>query len=630
MRFTVLTNPSDHDAALCAIRFPQISSDAVVNTSSFAHLIPGNTKPLWLSLTANLDKDTSELSKQNIFGIPSITNEVYFIPETGEETPLYYRHQLCVPLYTHRTVAHEEFITYTENLNTEGIRLNTISGTTLVVDSVTIIYDGNTVFKDFYIDTGRLRIYPWDTFPVPSNGQLTVRYTSIPVDVSVTGERLMIYRPLVNSSGFPSLYYIDILSTSQKPMLVTYQAYDRTRGVSYTHVERTTASEIFEYVPIGFFSGQTKTYSDRLPDTGYYTVNSDGTIYVIGNPGLYYMRSQDLTYDTRLHVTVPRRVPFTEDWYATCSDSKITRTIGENTFTFDCTVDPSLTECRKERLVGNNSYIIQVEQSTPLYYRKHDGTIGGITVTIDNTRISSVMSVDISSNALYTEQFLTQQHNVELSYRSRSSKRAWHISLNPVMPSANKTPLSRDNIICVLIPPVESGVTTPLCATLPMYTEQGSLITYDYTTLDNLFNRSSSLQRIESRMKYIPLLPQELLNPDIPLIPIVAFYTINPITSASIRIDSTRTAGGGLSHYTPNCFDYSYYDGEGTDLSSMLAVLVSTSLIEDYAQRLALYDPVARDHDDPTEYARGKAREHLRTLIEKFTLPGTEFIIEEK
>ena len=152
----------------------------------------------------------------------------------------------------------------------------------------------------------------------------------------------------------------------------------------------------------------------------------------------------------------------------------------------------------------------------------------------------------------------------------------------------------------------------------------------DYTTLYNLFNGGSLEQRTEARSRYIPILPPALLNPIIPLLPIAAFYTINPLTPASIRIDSTRTAGGGIPYYTPNCFDYSFYDGEGTDLSTKIVVFVEEPLIEAYVNMLALYDPGARDQDDPYEYARSKAREYVRELVRKFSLPGTEFTIKEK
>jgi len=623
MRFTFLTNPTDHDIPICNVKFPLITSDSVISTSTLSHLTSENRKPLWLSLSAYVREDGT-LSKKNLFGIPSVTNEVFYVPETGEETPLFYQHQLTNPYYTHRRVANEAIDT-PERLET-GITLTSETGTTIVKDSLTVLTDTGgalTEYTTFYFDSSRLRVIASGS--IPSCDRVIVRYTSIPIDLSTTSERLSVWRPEIISSSIPYLFFVTILSTSNKPMTVSFMSYDMTTGESQAVTEVTTPAPVFSLIPFERFTGQDASYSSQYPRDRVYTVTDTNEIVVRGLPTTYYIRSYDMSSDTKLNVQAPRGYSMEHDWFPSLSEARIT--VGSSTYGVGSI---SGYEYHNEESSGNNTNIIQIAQAIPVTYRRHNGYIGGIDVTVNNLEHASVLAFDRDANTIILDRVLTQQHHTTSAYISRAVPRVVDMTLNPVLPSHLGKCTARDNVIVILVPPAESGCTRPVVGVLPMYTDQGVLITYAYSTIFGIFNAGGATRNI-NRSAYIPLLPVELSeHPEAELLPLAAFYTINPLGVGDVSVEDARSAGGGRNTFTPFSFDYSRYDGEGTDLSRIIRVTVDQAFVNEYAVRVAAYDPDIAMTGDPEANAPTIARERLREVIRKFSLPGTELMIEEE
>lgn len=600
--------------------------------SSFTHLVEGNRKPLWLSLVArndNPDNEYSELSRKNLFGIPAITNEVYYIPETKDETPLYYRHQLVNYYYTHQIYSNEQIVSSSSIAS--GIPIPTVSGTTLVRDTIVVYFgDDDTPFLDFYLDCGRgmLHFWPQAELPDPLPDRITVRYLSVPIVVQLVSERLSVHRFEARSTNIPFLFAVDILSTTAKPITATFISYNSYLGNAVSVTEETTAVTVFEFVPSNYFTGQKPTYSAPYQNDYTYTVDSNGVIFVMAPPSTFYMRSRDLSSDTRLYPISPRNVAPEYDWFPAISDAEVVTANG--TYGYPPHEERGQFEYHRETVRGAHVPVVQVSTALPCVYRKHDGTIGGVEVIVNENEQAVVRAYDIDANTLHLSRVYTQQHILVISYYSRALLKAVDITLNPLLPSHTGKALSRDNAVVILLPPRESGVFRPIGAVLPMYNANGGMITFSYSELDSIFNAEIPELREENREKYILFLPTELReHPEYNLLPIGIFYTINPFGPQSFIIEDARISGGGWRTYMPNAFDYSHYDTEGTDLSAFVTVTVKRSLIDAYAEQLAKSDRETLLQQEPEEYAKTKAREHLSQAIKRHLLPGTVVTIEE-
>jgi hypothetical protein len=186
------------------------------------------------------------------------------------------------------------------------------------------------------------------------------------------------------------------------------------------------------------------------------------------------------------------------------------------------------------------------------------------------------------------------------------------------MMDSRYVPDNRDNAICIKYVDMPAG-------NVP--------VVYSYEEIDALINNEESAIRNTYRGGMD--LPDSLLGDTLVRIePLAIVQVINPLDSDAFDITDMRVYGGGYNEKHHSFYDYSNYDGESTDLESMLVIEIPEWIKEDLKARAKLWDiAVLQSEDDEIDtHAEARAMEIIREKVKKYSMLGTtqEIVIGTK
>ena len=105
--------------------------------------------------------------------------------------------------------------------------------------------------------------------------------------------------------------------------------------------------------------------------------------------------------------------------------------------------------------------------------------------------------------------------------------------------------------------------------------------------------------------------------------PLALMYVINPLDEDGYLVEDARLFGGGTESRNRSFYDYSYYDGESTDMESYIRVHVPQYMYNDVKSRALLWDPDVIVSDNPEAMAHQKTMALIRSKVKKFSQLGT-------
>ncbi len=621
MNFAIKKKLSTNDIPIASLSFPDIRSSDVITMIDTSVYEQQNKKTSWQYITSMSDSN-GNLIDASIFGKYIVTNEVYR-DSFNNDTPLFYRHQLY-NYYLNNRVEYKEYSVVLSN--SQLIQLPVSIGKEIITSSVSCVYKEDLSDCPIqYVDYGRRLVRLSNSV----TGIIIVRYSLIPIDITVSGDRLHIYRAEIIPRPESNYYVITLLSTSYASLTVTFSGYDRKSDKNMIITEYTTPSIIYENIDPDVFSGE------QIDPANTWAIPAPLSRVVTGYPvpvvkehnQLFYMRSLSTSDITKIGVILPESEQFSNEW--NISFTKNSTIIDGKQYT---TIPETLcreSELRKETISNCEGDIVSLSGQYPSFYKKSDGTIGGL-VLLNNDREQTVLSISRDSRSIRLSERVGLNDILSLFYYNEMCVRDYFHSLNPTKSSCFNTYDARNSVMVIgLTESLNGNLSYPVVAFFPMYTELGLFISYSYQYVVSILNPESHEERIINRQRFIPLGTDEVCVDGCDVIWLGIVYTINPLTPESIQFRDMRKKGGGVTSRHVSCFDYSFYDGEATDASVKTDVIVKQSILNNYKDKLIAYDKDCILASNPEKTAHDKTRQYLNEVITKHVLPGSDVTIYE-
>jgi len=169
-----------------------------------------------------------------------------------------------------------------------------------------------------------------------------------------------------------------------------------------------------------------------------------------------------------------------------------------------------------------------------------------------------------------------------------------------------------------------SGLSNPIYhLALPKYSKEG-IKNYTFDDIDELINGENNT---DIRNQIYGLNVHDLA--DVKLVILSTIYLSNCLDEDGYLLEDARTYGGGLLEPEYGYFDMSFYDGEKTDLNTILHVFIKQEIYNNLYERVIVYDRDVRmyqfDIPKMEQIAHKRTMEIINTKIEKFLPSGTEW-----
>lgn len=648
MEFKLKHAATDYDIPLAAVLMKEVKASDIIQTFDFSHELTGNPIAAFRLMETFPDGgnvDTYEkyrLVSDNLFGKVLITDEFVHEKEFGTKVPLWYAHPLrhiyvnpnTIDRVTKRSVRQD-------HVQSDRIVPSLIptEGSYVIVTGSVKVYTKDLVSsspqllgeQDYYVDyalgsvtVSEESMYIVGTTPIY---EFNVEYKIAPVDIRVQTTEKVIYRfelmPLDETT--PGYFTVNILSNTDHQFYVIYRS-QLGPGTVEEIQEHTTAIPLFTDVPDAVrldaimntnLDISAKRVFSRIhrDDIDYIYTTSRNKEHIIGIKPRY-------PQPNKITVKEPYIGNFTSDWYMQITAGHIVSNEGEYK------VEPSgesLFIREKARIIS--SRLISVSGNDLIVRLKHNGYWDGITVTrkIDNSNLD-VVSVDAKNGIVEVSSDISRLDEIIIEYSIRTNSFIFEqLCFNPLsFHDHHNGDIKEEAIIICMIETdrVPHGRRHPIYF---MYLDKyigGRPATYTYELVSTWLNNTTKSVRNEYRENMG--LPTEYYGDAlIKVEPLALIQIANPLDSDAFEISDARVFGGGYRDKQTSFFDYSYYDGEGTDLESMLVIEVPEWIKTNLAARAKLWDPDVIKSDAPDQLSEFKAKTLIDEKAKKFSMIGT-------
>ena len=647
MDFRLKKSATDYDIPLAYIHMGDIRASDVIQIQDFASYLDGNPSAAFRSIQT-YPNTSGRLLSGNHFGKVLVTDEYFYDTILGTKTPLWYIHPLPKVYYNPNT---------TERTVKKRIRVDkapadrTITslipptGNYIMVTGSVLVYireeDSSEYTEltsnDFYVDysTGTISL---STDAITYDGgfiyDYKVVYKLVPSDIKILSpdqspKRVEVSQIVPENSNY---FTASILSETEDQIFVQYRSRLDTGSIIDT--------SLYTMVTPLYIRTEDTVRQEIMNDENYDTSSkrvfsqvSTSTYVTVTNSEHLFSYKPEWPSPCLISVKKPYLGDFTSDWNLRITGGKVSNNVGTfEVLNTDNTI--SLTEIA--RIIDNKT--ITVSGTNLIVSLKADGTTGGITVTrkLTGTPIS-VSSVDVYRGVIRLASSISYKDIIEVSYSIRSNDLILPYPCFNPMPhhsAHNEGAGEVAAIICII-----DSRYVPTDRSHPIYIKYvdmlpgGQPITYTYDQLDLLLNSTNVLERQNARDGMdLPLVyyGENLLR----LEPLAIVQVVNPFDSDTYEITDMRVFGGGYKERQHSFYDYSNYDGEGTDLESMLVIEVPEWIKDSLKERAKLWDlDVIKSVDTEIDsHANAKAIEIIREKAKKYSMLGTtqEIVIGTK
>lgn len=649
MRFKLKHAATAYDIPLASIRMKEVRASNIIQTVDFSHQLAGNPIAAHLYVNTHPDSDNIieaeqyKLVSDNIYGPILCTDEYYYDTQFGTMIPLWFMHPLRQVYYNPNIIDR----TIRKTINTELISSDRIVTSLLpstgshviVADSVRVSIretNGGSLVSiphsNFYVNytmgsvtLAEKALYTLSGEPIY---EFIIHYQLATIDIRIHNARGIPYRfELLPISHTNATYFTaNILSSTTDQLSVIYRS-QKGPGTVMEVQEKTTAIPVYTEV-----SDETRVLMISDPENDYITRrvysrsfhNGVDCIYTTcNNPDHVFSFRPYYIQANKIMVKEPIVGDYSLDWHMGITAGHVINNTGEYTVKSN---SGNIIHVREHaRIITNRT--IAVSGNSILVQMRNDGTWNGITVTrkIDKS-IIAVETVDNKNGIIGLTQEISRKDEIIVSYSIRSNNIILHdICFNPLTHHAHHNEQCKNSVvvICMIsdrfVPP---GRKHPFYYLYLDKHTGGRQATYTYSLIDNWIN--STMQSKRNTYRETMNLPDIFLGSDLIRIePLALVHVANPYDPDTYQIEDIRVCGGGYPEKHYSFYDYSHYDGEGTDLESMLAIEIPEWMYDDLVKRALLWDADVIQSDAPEQIARYKVMESIRTKTKKFRLLGT-------
>ena len=508
-----------------------------------------------------------------------------------------------------------------------------------------------------------------------------VEYNLVLLDMTITSYSLSRIRveliPLWEDSEF---YSVSLLSSDQTPIDVMYlSCISDGRTVEYS--ESTSASKLYTCVPDSVRTGiinntrlteEAKRVFSLVEDTENYGITF---IYVNSeNEDNEFMFKSGVNRNTRVSIDYPVGKGFESQWYPRLTPGKFTITEGAITRNFTVGANTK-SEVRNitEKAKIISSELISVSNSNIMASLGEDGKWKGIKVTTRNQGYVGVKWIDNLGGLIGLDSGISFSDEVYVTYSVADKCPDLDIiSFNPILGNKIQPKFRKIEREANVDVSINAGTITSQ-ATIDAHIAAGDIkiatidnrkydiviLMIDDTTANggnNIFifplskyvgGRSSSvtLQSLNDKINStiigsgnvrilqpecvrarltIPGLPLTLINSLTRLEPIAIVSVTNCLDEDAYVIEDARLYGGGNTSKGYSHYDYSFYDGEGVDMSSKLNIEIPGSIYDDLVARARIWDTEVAKSEYPDQLAEDTVMSFIKKTVSKYSYLGTE------
>jgi len=656
LKFTLKRAATDYDIPLASITIAELKAADLIQLYDYGPQLNGNPIAAFRFMETFPDGTNPEaamryrLVSDNLFGKVLLTDEFNYEKAFGTRIPLWFAHPLRQAYFNPNSLAREvKKKVRVDHVQSDRILPSLIpaKGSYVIVsDSVTVSVKELlsspyvTLPRDsFHIDYARGTIAVKSEAMYGLDGPIyeyKVNYTLVPIDIRIQTTESVVYRiELIPIADGASEYYsVNILTDNDHMLFVVYRS-QLGPGTIEDIQEYTTAIPLYTDVHDAVrLATILDTSLDIMARRVFSRVRAEqyDHLYVTSsnNEHIFAFKSRYIQ-PSKISVNKPYVGDFTRDWKPRVSASHVVNSTGEYEV-----VSKSGSLFVREIARVINSRTISLSGSDIIVRLLHTGGWDGVKVIrqVDGSSVG-VQWVDARNGLVGLAQDISRRDEVIVEYCVRSNDMEIDdLCLNPMVHHDYHNNEIRTSafVICILdrnlVPPERSH--SLYFKKLPKDVG-GRPATYTYELVSSWLNSSDEIVRNTYRAGMG--LPSSCLGSRLIRVePLALVRVANPLDQDAYELFDMRVFGGGYREWQPSFFDYSNYDGEGTDLESMLVIEVPTWIKENLAQRAQLWDPEVIKSDAPAPLANYKAEQLIKVKAEKFSMLGTtqEVIIGTK
>jgi hypothetical protein len=571
-----------------------------------------------------------------------VTSEYHYNPQTGISIPLWYIHYLRELYYNsdsiEKSIKRNIRNSYENSDRIISAMIPSASGYVILGGSVSVRRTRESVHVnldpwEFAIDYGKGEVSVLRS-KVQADDVLLVRYTLVPVDIQVETEDEGFYRIEVREvvTGYSTYYTTAVLTPIGSSVRVKYKAAISSQTVDevtesttptplFVQVEESVRADVVNRVRAG---DPVDIVSTRVFSLSEVEGGADHIYITTNNKDSKFTFTSSSRYNNRIRLTRPESLGFMVDWYPRTTTGSV-HTYDDRHFLVGDLGDPCpiVTTTEVARVVDPTTLSVSKGDLLAMYTSERGWY--GVTVERKDGVILSVESLDTQNGLINLATEVSRLDIIKVTYQAYTEGHTVdRVCLNPLDTHAYHNKNIRKVMVLYVLGENRYSEDTPVYArTLEKYIE-AKPVTYTYSEIDNLLNSSNKDTRNTYR-SLIDELPDIYLDDDlIRLEPLALLYVINPLDEDGYLVEDARLSGGGTIVKHRSYFDYSYYDGEGTDMESYLSIKVPQYMYNDLKDRAIRWDPDVITSSDPSAEAHKKTIELIRRKVKKFSQLGTK------
>lgn len=625
MNFRLRRKASTGDVPIAELRYPTLYSNDLVHVIDYASALPGNT----IAAVPSIESGTSasgELAVPCPFEQPQLTDERYVNQALGLDEPLWYLYTAS-RAYRSPSVASKsyQFRVRAGFHDTDSYRVFAApsDGQMMVRGTTTVTYraTGEGSFSAlaaarYLIDHGDGSITVALDDPAVSY-DVRITYSLAVCRASITTGGSCRYRIELEhlNSQLPSCLTLRVLSDQRYPMVVAYQYLEDDGATPVDTSETLMAAPLFTLVDeraMDYLAASITTDNDRR----YFSATRDGSrtrLRSFPASPLQRYRFRGAGPQTHIALGEPRARNFHTDWYPSVHGSVLVTPSGEVYQTGD-----GRARLRRRRSLATivTATSIVVPSQSLVAFRGVDGW-EGISVSDQYGTAHQVVSYDETTGIVEVADELSRKDVVTVDYFEHEDSVPVCCCLNPLAAHAGHNYGAPDIAIVFGLLPASAatGAAAVVYAPVEKYTN-GRIRSFSHADVEEMFNGTD-------QAVFRPTIVNLPSGFEGRIEPLATMYVASPIDEDGIEIADARIGGGGFPSFTRDCYDYSLYDGEATDLESYLVVQIDQNLYDDLVDRLLLWDAEVMASSDPQTTAHAKATSLIASRVRKYAMLGT-------
>lgn len=640
MIFALRKQQSENDVTVANISTARVRSEHIMNITDHSSRYPDNNISILREISsrimvAPIAYNGYVLEKYNIFNSILLTNEYSYSLELGTKVPLYYSHRINNNIYTKNVSPKSVRKKIMTSLDSERKIKGLIprNGKYIIpIGSISVSrveIDNSLTARNFFMDYGNGELVITGT--IVKDETYLITYLLVEDKFTITVDDSVVYRISLEKAYPDSNNYfrMEVLTTSLAPVKVKYISAE-TNGTAREYTSYTIGENLYTTVTPEI---RKSIISRNLSDMRVFSIEEmeieDGSSvykYFIFLPfGSTYDTFSFKSADKSNSIVKLKQIPnvaYEYNWQAEVTTGQ---------FESDSVIYEIPENRTRQRKINDepvkvNNRIISLTRENPMVSIDEYGVPSGITVTTETGENISIEKVDVEKSLVYLAESVRMTDRLFAEYYIRNNTIEYEkISFNPLVPNPELgNDISQYIIIILMIPKLRAinGLNRYLYhMALPKYSKEG-IKNYSYDDIYEAVNGTPNLRSLIKGLNTSMVAADELVI-------LGSVYLSNCLDEDAYLLEDARVYGGGMPNPARDFCDYSFYDGERTDLNTILHVFIKQEVYDNLYDRILQYDrDVQMYQGEPLKMpaiAHKRTMEIINAKVEKFLPVGTEW-----